>query len=87
MITDIKLNGFNRIKAEVEEKIKIRSLLENDVNSLENSLKILKSHSKSSDVNNSKLIKENEMLYYTGEVSKKNKNKKFCFKIYFHFFK
>jgi hypothetical protein len=68
MITDIKLNGFNRIKAEVEEKIKIRSLLENDVNSLENSLKILKSHGKSSDVNNSKLIKENEMLYYTGEV-------------------
>jgi hypothetical protein len=83
MITDIKLNGFNRIKAEVEEKIKIRSLLENDVNSLENSLKILKSHEKSSDVYNSKLINENEILYYTGEVIIflliKNSVKKFLF--------
>jgi hypothetical protein len=69
MINDIKLNGFNRIKAEVEEKMKIRNILENNVNSLENTLKILKSHNKSSDVSNSKLLKENDLLMSTGEVS------------------
>jgi len=69
MINDIKLNGFNRIKAEVEEKMKIRNILENNVNSLENTLKILRSHNKCSDVSSSKLLKEKDVLMLTGEVS------------------
>lgn len=67
MISEIKFNGFDKIKSEQDEKLKYRKHLENNVNSLENSLKIIRSYSKNQGSNNSKLIKENDRLLLTGE--------------------
>jgi hypothetical protein len=68
MICDIKFNGFIRIKAEIDERAKELRIVQGNVNSLENTLKILKSHNKQSGVENNKLIKENDKLLSTGDV-------------------
>jgi hypothetical protein len=70
MISEIKLNGFDRIKQELEEKMTYKAYLENNVSSLENSLRILKTHFKHCGNLNNKLLKENDILYQTGDVRK-----------------
>jgi hypothetical protein len=68
MISVIKSNGFDRIKSDLEEKTKMRQIVQNNVDSLENTLKILKTHNKQSGNENTKLIKENDRLLLTGDV-------------------
>jgi hypothetical protein len=68
MINEIKSYGFDRIKTEIDDKLIYKKNLENNVNSLENSLKIIKNHSKHNGTSNIKLVKENDRLLFTGDV-------------------
>ncbi len=68
MISEIRFNGFDRIKEEQDQKMKYIKTLQNKVNTLENSLKIIKNHSKHHTDKNVKLIKENDRLMYIGGV-------------------
>lgn len=68
MIHDIKSYGFDRIKTELDDKLLYKRNLENNVNTLENSLKIIKGHNKHNGNSNSRLIKENDSLLFKGDV-------------------
>jgi len=58
MITEIKYSCYDRLKDEQEQKVKLVKHLDNNVNTLKNSLKIIKNHSKHFNDRNIRLIKE-----------------------------
>ena len=69
MINVLRYNGFEKIKEEQEEKVIEMRNLDNTVNTLENSLKIIKNHFKQNEDSNTKLIKENLRLLNLGDVN------------------
>jgi hypothetical protein len=68
MISEIKLRGFDRIRQEIEDKTQEIKFLQNNVSSLENSLRIVKNHTKNCGQNNEVLLKENDKLMIVGGV-------------------
>ena len=68
MISEIKSNGFNRIRQEIEDKSQEQKILQYNVNSLENSLKIIKSHFKHCGHESDSMLKENDKLIIMGDV-------------------
>jgi hypothetical protein len=70
MISEIKLKGFNRIRQEIEDKTQDAKILQNNVSSLENSLRIVRNHTKNCGQSNDILLKENDKMMIAGDVSK-----------------
>jgi len=68
MIYEIRLNGFERIKAEIEEKQLIKKTLENNVASLENTIKLTKNSNKTNYTEFKNLIRETDTMTFIGDV-------------------
>jgi hypothetical protein len=68
MIYEIRLNGFERIKAEIDEKQIIKKTLENNVASLENTIKLTKNSNKTNYTEFKNLIRETDTMTFIGDV-------------------
>jgi hypothetical protein len=68
MIYEIRLNGFDRIKAEIEEKQNIKKTLENSVASLENTIKFTRNSKKTNYTEFKNLIRETDTMMFIGDV-------------------
>jgi hypothetical protein len=68
MIYDIRLNGFDRIRLEIEEKMRLKKEIENNISSLENTLKLTRNSSKMNITEYKNLIREIDTMTLLGDV-------------------
>jgi len=68
MIEGIKSSGFDKMKNEIEKKMKIKQELEKNIERLKNSLRIHNDHTLNCKTKTVKLQLENNMMYSFGEV-------------------
>jgi hypothetical protein len=68
MIYDIRLNGFDRIRLEIEEKMRLKKEIENNISSLENTLKHTRNSSKMNITEYKNLIREIDTMTLLGDV-------------------
>ncbi len=69
MIEGIKLNGFEKLKSEIDKKMKIKLELEKNIERLKNSLRIHNDHTVNCDTKTVKLQNENSMMFSFGGVN------------------
>jgi hypothetical protein len=68
LIDGIKSNGFDKMKMEIEKKIKIKQELEKNIERLKNSLRIHNDHTLNCECKNVKLQNENSLMFSFGGV-------------------
>jgi hypothetical protein len=68
LISEIKTNAFDKVKNEVDGRNKIKFVLANNVDVLQNTLNVVKSQKKLYGNANTKLLNENDRLMTSGEV-------------------
>jgi len=68
MIEGIKSNGFDKMKNEIDKKIKIKQDLEKNIERLKNSMKIHNDHTVNCETKTVKLQLENSMMFSFGGV-------------------
>lgn len=68
MIEGIKSNGFDKMKNEIDKKIKIKQDLEKNIERLKNSMKIHNDHNVNCETKTVKLQLENSMMFSFGGV-------------------
>lgn len=69
MIEGIKSGGFDKMKNEIEKKMKMKKELEKNIERLKNSLRIHNDHTVNCETKTVKLQHENNMMYSFGEVN------------------
>ncbi len=68
MLNQIKINGFDRVKQEIEDTINLKKIKESHLESLKNHFKIQKIHLKHNEDRNAELLKDHDRLYFSQEV-------------------
>lgn len=68
LIDGIKSNGFDKMKNEVEKKVKIKQELEKNIERLKNSLKSNNSNHVSIEEKSTKMQLENNFMFSSGGV-------------------
>jgi len=68
MIYNIRSNGFDRIRVEIEEKQKIKKLIENNIANLERTVKFTKNSTKINLMEFYNSIRERDDIILIGEV-------------------
>lgn len=67
LIGEIKFNGFDKIKQEIEDKKKIKMIIQNRVDTLKNQLKVYNSQKKLFGNENTKLLNETNLFNQLGQ--------------------
>lgn len=68
LINELKIDGFDKVKSEIDIKINEKKTLERNIDTLKNSVKIIKEERKKYGNQNTKLLNENDMFLNSGDV-------------------
>ena len=68
LIDGIKSSGFDKMKSEIDKKMKIKQELEKNIERLKNSLRIHNDHTVNCDTKSVKLQLQNNMMFSFGGV-------------------